>query len=222
MVTLYCVVHGAAYQRYADQLRPDVFEHFLPGESEFYVLPGRPGPQGHNWPYVSATRYRVALDHWELFTGDHVFQIDADSRIVGPVGAEILCDGITVTTHPGFPPDVSPDVCPYERRPGSTARVPYGEGRQYHPGAFVGGSRDAFHRLASYVADAVDRDIQRGVHAVWYEESHLNRYLVDHPPQLVLDRRYCWWDRQWGDDPAGQGARIVHLDKTQAEFDARV
>ena len=221
MVTLYCVVHGPAYERYSEQLRLDVAHWFLPGESEFVVLPGRPGPRGHNWPYVSATRYRVLLDHLQQIRGDHVFQIDADTRIVGPVGREILTDGVTVTTHPGFPPGTDPDVCPYERDPGSTAYVARGGGASYHPGAFVGGSRDAFLELAAYVADAVDADIERGVHAVWYEESHLNRFLIDRPPALVLDRRYCWWDKQWGDDPAALGARIVHLDKTAEEFAAR-
>lgn len=221
MVTLYCVVHGRAYERYANDLAADAERFFLPGESEFVLLPGRPGPRGDNWPYVSATRYRVLLDHFEFIRGDWIFQIDADSRIVNPVGSEILADGVTVTTHPGFPPDSPVNLHPYERRSSSTAYVPYGQGRQYHPGAFVGGSRAAFLELASYVADAVDADIARGVHAVWYEESHLNRYLLDHPPALVLDRRYCWWDRQWGDDPAGQGARIVHLDKTAEEFAAR-
>ena len=75
MVTLYCVVHGPAYERYAEQLRLDVARWFMPGEDElqFLTLPGRPGPRGHNWPYVSATRYRVLLDHLDRVRGDHVF-----------------------------------------------------------------------------------------------------------------------------------------------------
>lgn len=220
-VTLYLVVHGEAYERYAQQLLKDAAKHFLPGESETVVLPGRPGANGDNWPHVSATRYRVALDNLDKLRGDWIFQIDADCRILNPVGDEILADGVTVTTHPGFPPGTDPDECPYERREESTAYVPFGAGGRYHPGAFVGGTRKAFTELAGYLADAVDRDIRNGVHAVWYEESHLNRYLLDHPPALILDKRYCWWAYQWGPDPARQGARIMHLDKTPAEFASR-
>jgi hypothetical protein len=228
MVTLYAVVHGAVFERFAEQLREDAARWFLPGESEFLVLPGRPGPRDPNdphWSHVSATRYRVLLDHLPYVRGEHVFQIDADSRIVGEVGAEILANGVTVTTHPGIPPGSTLEVdrvnWPYERRPESSAYVPLDQGRQYHPGAFVGGERGAFLELAAYVADAVEQDITRGIHARWYEESHLNRYLIDNPPALVLDKRYCWWDKQWGNDPAALGARIVHIDKTAEEFDTR-
>lgn len=221
-VTLYTVVHGSAYERYAADLMADAFKFFHPtGNVRMVKLRGRPGPRGDNWPYVSATRYRVALDNFDALDADYIFQVDADCRIVNPIGPEILAAGVTVTTHPGFPPPCPVDLHPYERRESSTAYVPYGEGAQYHPGAFVGGERSAFLALAHYVAASVDYDIARDVHAIWYEESHLNRYLIDHPPALVLDRRYCWWDKQWGDDPAAMDARIVHLDKTQAEFEAR-
>ncbi len=221
MVTLYCVVHGAAYERYAAQLRQDAERWFLPGESEFLVLPGTPGPKGDNWPYVSATRYRVLLNHLAYVRGDWIFQIDADSRIVSEVGREILADGLTVTVHPGYPAPVDPELYPYERDPASTAYVQHGHGSRYHPGAFTGGRRAEFLELATYLAEAVEADIARGHHSRWYEESHLNRYLIDHPPALILDKRYCWWDQQWGPDPAGQGAKVVHLDKTAEEFAAR-
>jgi hypothetical protein len=220
-VTLYTIAHGAAYDIYANNVLADAGTFFFGGDCELLKLPGYPGPKGDNWPYVSARRYKVLLDHLSYAHGDYIFQIDADTRIVGPIGEEILSDGITVTTHPGFPPSSPVDLHPYERRPQSTAYVPIGQGRQYHPGAFVGGSRAAFLALANYVAASVEHDIARGVHAVWYEESHLNRYLLDHPPALVLPREYCWWDRQWGDDPKAMGAKIVHLDKPQEVFDAR-
>jgi len=32
-------------------------------------------------------------------------------------------------------------------------------------------------------------DQEHGIAAAWYEESYLNRYLLDVPPALVLDRR---------------------------------
>ncbi len=219
--TLYTVVHGEAYERYAAQLEEDAAQYFLPGRSEFVVLPGITGPGSSAWPHVSATRYRAALNHLDQLKGEWIFQIDADTRILNPAGEEILGDGLTVTTHPGYPPGTPVDEHPYERRETSTAYVPLGKGRQYHPGAFVGGKRAAFLHLAHYLADAVDLDIRNGIHAVWYEESHLNRYLIDHPPAVILDKRYCWWDHNWGPDPAKQGAIVMHLDKHPDVFAAR-
>ncbi len=55
----------------------------------------------------------------------------------------------------------------------------------------------------------------RGVHPQWYDESYLNKYLILHPPALVLNRRYCWWEH-WGESDE---AIIVHLDKTTSEFE---
>lgn len=221
-MTLYVVVHGPVFERYARQLLEDARRWFLPGEAELVVLPGRPSPDGRRpsglFSHVSATRYNVAVEHADRLRGEWLFQIDADMRILKPVGREILADGLTVTVHPGFPAG-DPDQYPYERNPASAAYVPYGSGATYHPGCFVGGERRAFFELAGEIAARVDDDLSRGEQAVWYEESHLNRYLIDRPPALVLDRRYCWWDQQWGDSSE---AIIMHLDKTGEEFDQRV
>lgn len=214
LVTLYCCVRGPVYERYWDRLQADAREHFGPSALvEVVKLPARAGA----WPRGSACRYGVALEHLHLLRGEHIFQIDADMRILRPVGQEILCDGVTVTTHPGFP---EPGSGAWERNEASTAFVGQEQSARayYHPGAFVGGERDAFLALATEVNGRVEADLADGVLAVWYEESHLNRYLLDRPPGLVLDRRYCWWEH-WG-DPQGE-AVIMHLDKTQAEFAER-
>lgn len=213
IVTLYCCVGGPVYERYWKQLEADARANFHPSDDvQIVKLPAREGA----WPRGSACRYGVALEHLKQLKGDYIFQIDADMRIESYVGSEILAEGVTVTTHPGFQ---GSGVGAWERRPESTACVTeaMSNGKHYHPGAFVGGERYSFLALAENVNNRVEEDLASGVYAVWYEESHLNRYLIDHPPALVLDRRYCYWDH-WGPNPTER--RIVHLDKTQAEFDS--
>lgn len=39
----------------------------------------------------------------------------------------------------------------------------------------------------------IDEDALNGVTAVWHDESHWNRYLVNHPPTLSLTPSYCWY-----------------------------
>ena len=218
LVSLCVVVHGEAYARYAASLVADARAFFLPGEAEVVILPGKTGASlgGARWSYTSATRARVILDHLEHVRGDWIFCIDADMRILKPVGREILADGVTVTVHPGFPPG-DPNQYPYERDPASAACVPYGAGVSYHPGAFWGGSREAFLPFAGELAERVEADLAAGVSAAWYEESHLNRMLIDTPPALVLDWRYCYWQHR-GPNPE---AIIMHIDKTAEEFEAR-
>lgn len=213
LVTLYCCVGGPIYERYWANLATDAFLHFWPSADVSIVkLPARQGP----WPRGSACRYGVGLENLDKLAGDFIFQIDADMRIEQTVGPEILADGITVTTHPGF---LELGQGAWERREDSTACITEEEsaGRRYHPGCFVGGERRAFLDLATTVSERVETDLAAGVNAVWYEESHLNRYLIDHPPALVLDQRYCYWD-YWGPSP---DRVIVHLDKTAEEFAER-
>ncbi len=212
LITVYTVVHGDIYQRYADQLCADCREHF-PAGTQVLQLPGRPG-----WPATSAKRYETALEHWDFLEGEWIFQLDADMRVLQPIEvASDICrfSGLTVTTHPGFPPGGDPATWPYDRNPRSVAYVQPGDGRQYHPGAFVGGPRDDFWRLAEWIAGADNADRAMELPAPrWYDEAYLNRYLIDHPPALVLDKRYCWW-QYWGVSPE---AVIMHLDKTPEEF----
>lgn len=219
LVSLCVIAEGETYQRYAAQFMQDAERFFLPGEQrELVVLRGKTDGRlgGTAWSYTSATRPRVILDSLERIRGEWIFQADADMRILRPVGREILADGVTVTTHPGFPPG-DPNHYPYERDPRSSAYVPLGAGTTYHPGAFWGGKREAYIGLASELADRVDADVAAGVSAVWYEESHLNRLLIDVPPALVLDERYCGWEGQ----TVTAETIIVHLNKTVEEFAAR-
>lgn len=214
LVTLYCCVRGPVYERYWHQLEQDARRFFEPSAVvEIVKLPSREGA----WPRGSACRYGVMLENLELITGDFIFQIDADSRILNKVGPEILADGITVCTHPGFQ---EPGTGAWERREASTACVTeeMSAGKTYHPGAFVGGERRAFLDFATEVNERVEGDLRSGILAAWYEESQLNRYLIDHPPALILDRRYCWWE-YWG-NPNNE-AIIMHLDKTAEEFAER-
>lgn len=214
-VTLVCCVQGEAYERYARALGDSVREHFHPGDVQFVRLES---PRG--WPHASAGRYRTILNNLDHVTGDFVFLVDADSRFEANVGPEILADGITVTTHPGFP-DPGQEDAPWIRDPDSRAFVSVEQSadKLYHPGAFVGGERRAFLDLATFIAESFEADVAADCWPRWYDESYLNRYLIDNPPALILPGDYCYWD-YWGQGPGPHGERrvLVHLDKTAAEF----
>lgn len=213
LVTVYVVVHGPIYERYADALLPQLHDLFMPSvEPQIVVLPGNGG-----WPHGSASRYQVALDHADELEGDWIFQIDADMAVLQPVDPCILANGLIVTTHPGYPPDTPEQDCPYERNPLSRGCVPVGMGRRYHPGAFVGGRRAEFLAMCETTMRWYDEDRSDGFVPIWYEESYLNRYLLDHEPALVLDRRFCWW-QFWQER---DGAILMHLDKTTEEVTER-
>jgi len=139
---------------------------------------------------------------------DYLFACDADMRFVGPVGSEVLSDLIG-TEHPGFVGKRGT----YETRSASTACVGEDEGERYFAGGFYGGARDSFFGLLEGVMKQIKLDQAADVMAIWHDESHLNRYFINHPPTLVLPPSYCYpesWDLPYE-------KRLLALDKNHAE-----
>jgi histo-blood group ABO system transferase len=38
----------------------------------------------------------------------------------------------------------------------------------------------------------IDEDFSHNYIAMWHDESHWNKYLIDNPPEKVLDPGYCY------------------------------
>ncbi len=117
---------------------------------------------------------------------DYLFALDADMLFVDSVGSEILGD-LVATQHPGYVGRRGT----YEARPISTACVKSCEGKYYFAGAFHGGLKDACIKMYETMAKNVQIDLDNGVIALWHDESHANRYFIDHKPTIVLDASYC-------------------------------
>jgi hypothetical protein len=141
------------------------------------------------YPQATLTRYHsIWAAREELSKYDYMFYSDADMLFVDHVGEEIFSDGITAVEHPGY---VGGPGTP-ETNPDSTAYCPHV--RTYFCGGFNGGTSGAFLRMADSIRQSVDADNARGILAIWHDESHLNRYLYDHPPAKILSPSYCYPD----------------------------
>jgi hypothetical protein len=213
-VCLIAVVHGSAYEAYAERLFESARRLFRPtGDVEFMTLPGAPG-----WPEATLFRHHVLAHHLPELRHDFVFMVDADMLVESPIGPEILAP-LVATRHPGFVTTGRSEL-PYERRPESAACVREDEGGVYYAGGFVGGERRRLHELSRRIAAGVDSDEARGVLARWHDESHLNRCLIDTPPFLTLSPAYCHPDddspyhRSW---PERYPRRLVALDKPASD-----
>jgi len=144
------------------------------------------------WPGMTLHRYRIFSDHAEILAKfDYLFYIDADMKVVGTIGTEILPrKGLVGVIHPGFYD--RPGEGTYETNPNSTAYVKPSAASRYFAGGFNGGIADAFLKMASTLAQNIEQDQARGITAVWHDESHLNRYFFDHPPEISLPPSYCY------------------------------
>jgi hypothetical protein len=158
--------------------------------------------QRTGWPDSTMMRYHAIYEQrGRLLSFDQIYYIDVDMRVVSEIPLkDLLTSGIVAVTHPGFP-----DA--FERRPESAAYVE--KGSAYYQGCFVGGSTGAFLNMCGVIARNIDADNEKGITAVWFDESHLNRYLHDNPPGKVLTRAYAW-PEGW---TAIKDPKIVHLEK---------
>lgn len=210
---LVCVVNGAIYEQFADDLFRSAAEFFHPTEK--VLMTSKIGHSG--WPDATMYRWHHLLD--VMPDADYVFMSDADMRFEAEVGPEILpTTGTTATRHPGYV-GIAPNDLPYERRTASTCCVHAG-GRHYYCGGFVGGTRAAMVWLASKIVAKIDTDVERGIVPVWHDESALNRCLLSAPPMKVLSPAYCYPDNDayyktiWSEP---YERKLVALDKTDEQ-----
>jgi histo-blood group ABO system transferase len=140
------------------------------------------------WPFDSMMRFEIYAQNQDLLISqDYLFACDADMLFVNLVGEEILSERVA-TLHPGFVHQRGS----YERNPLSLACVHENEGQYYFAGGFWGGTSQEVLKSAKINAERISMDLSNGIIAVWHDESHWNRYCIDHEPTLILSPSYCY------------------------------
>ena len=200
-----CILNIATnkYIKFVEQLLDSIEENFLNGHDiSALVFTNHEIEETSNnvkisqiehepWPIPTLKRYHYFIKEKEYISQfDYCFYMDVDMRIVDKVGEEIFGD-LVATQHPGFWWKNNNQFS-YERRPQSTAYIPYGEGKMYYAGGFNGGKPEHFLKMSQQIVDNVEKDFKNGIIAVWHDESHMNRYLLDNPPTLELTPSYCF------------------------------
>lgn len=204
----FLVVATGKYIRYIEPLFKSAEQYFLPGhERTFFVFTDHieEAPTGPHivpvfqkrlgWPYDTMMRCKMYIDHKELYEGiDYLFACDADTLCIDTVGDEILGD-LVATRHPCFEGGTRGN---YEWDPHSVAYVAYNEGEYYFAGGFYGGKTSEFLAMNQTMYEHIEVDLGNGIIPRFHDESHLNRYFIDHKPTLILSPEYCWAPR-WSD-----------------------
>jgi len=214
----------AKYYAYIDALVPSLLTHFLPGhDRRIFVMTDHTAPRpGHTllsvphkpWPYSTLLRFHWMVDHAAAYADcDQLFYVDSDMEVIDTVGDEILSDAITAVQHPGFWPNKRGT---FEKNPESLACLPRSYAGTYYQGCFFGGATSSVLEMAAVLRDRTQDDLNRGVIAIWHDESHLNWYLAQHAPAKSLLPSYAY-PINWN---LPLPRKIVHLDKNHAAMRA--
>jgi histo-blood group ABO system transferase len=170
------------------------------------------------WPMPTLKRYNYFMKEKEFISKfDYCFYFDVDMAIIGDVGEEVLGD-LVATMHP-YQSFYQPTDRSYDRNPKSLAYVPLGdEGELYYAGGFNGGKTECFLEMAEVIANRVNKDLEKGVVALWHDESHMNRYLIDNPPSVSLTPTYCFAEEMMNNPQYPFEPKIIALKKNHDEL----
>lgn len=170
---------------------PEAVPHVTLGQGR--LLRVEPVQQEKRWQDVSMARMRTlheALGGQLGQEADYVFCLDVDQHFAGNFGPEALADLVAQlhAWHYHWPRW----LLPYERDRRSAAALSSGEGDFYYHAAVFGGSVVALRKLTAHCALSQQLDRERGIEALWHDESHLNKFFWLYKPTKLLSPEFCW------------------------------
>ncbi|MBN7805991.1 hypothetical protein JZX86_11500 [Agrobacterium rosae] len=146
------------------------------------------------WPFTTLHRFQIfQAARPDLETMDFLYFFNANMLFLEPVSEEILPDqdhDLVFVQHPLMSRKSLAEFT-YERNPKSLAYIASGEGLTYFMGGLNGGRTWAYLEMVDELQRRIAADEENGIIAIWHDESHLNRYALDHPDRVkILDPSY--------------------------------
>lgn len=219
-MTALLIICTGKYDVFLKPLLESADKYFLKGEDvTYFVFSDKPVdfkcerrinviPTEHRkFPQITLDRYEIFSSCEALKEYNYLYHCDADMLFVDKVGTEIYGKRVA-TIHPGYLGGIGKP----ERRPASTAYIPHGAKSVYYAGGFNGGSE--YLGMCYELANNIRIDSSNGIVAIWHDESHMNRYFHDNPPDVVLSPAYCY-PESWNLD---YPKKLLALDKDHAKI----
>lgn len=147
------------------------------------------------WPGNTLFRFKIFIGIEEqLNRFDYCFFMNANmlcNEMVMEKDFLPIKEDILVVQHPGF----YNKPCykyPYDRNKKSSAYMSYNQGDVYVCGGVNGGKTRSFMNLCHELSNNIDEDYEKGIVALWHDESQINKYIWLHSSYRVLTPAFCF------------------------------
>lgn len=170
------------------------------------------------WPQITLRRYAyIASIADRLQRHSHVIFLDADTFVARRVvEAEFFVSErpLFAVRHPAFLHSEGT----FERNPASLACVGEADDLSvYVMGGMWGGTTPGILKMSRELDRRIEADRSRGVTAIWHDESHLNKYFIEHRQAFFVHTPSYMYPEGWY-LPCER--KIVHIEKDHAAIRA--
>lgn len=180
------------------------------------------GIPSYGFPEATLLRYEMFNKYSELLSKySHIYYTDIDMAINDVVGEEILVDGLIAVRHPGF--YISDGWGSEGNNPESLSYFPADKRKHYYAGGVQGGKSEYYLAAINSLAKRIEDDRQRGVMAIYHDETHWNKWVNFDRPDLITEftPSYCMVEqehfrKEWGID--NLPVKIIALAKDHASI----
>ncbi len=141
------------------------------------------------WPYPTLYRFKFFNKiSSSLESFDFIYFFNANIKICKTIHEDDILptidEDLVVTQHPGYW-NKPVTAFTYETNPASKAFVPVGTGSVYVAGGLNGGSADKYLKFIKTAAQWIEEDENNKIMAIWHDESHLNKYILDKKVKIL-------------------------------------
>ena len=170
------------------------------------------------WPLMTLKRFEILLKaEQEIRRTDRFVYLDADMLVTASVTEADLFNSTRPLFGVQHPAYCGTSAGTFESNRRSRAYVPADADRStYWQGCLWGGVPEFVISMLKALCSSVQQDLADGVIAVWWDESHLNKFFVDNRHLVnTLSPDFAF--------PACQPnlafeRKIVHLEKNDSEY----
>lgn len=186
------------YNKFIDPIITDIRKYFFPSSNVKIFLHTDSKEKHYTdviipithqpWPLITLNRFELFFNNQNIYNVDYLFYLDVDCRVIDFVNEDILSE-FTVVEHHWF---MGTRGTP-ETNPNSLACIHPNENLTYVGGGFFGGTKLKFIEVAKQLSANIKKDMDNNIIALWHDESHLNRYVVDNYHNIkIISPQYLY------------------------------